>query len=211
MPTVTTFPNGQTLTSSALTDDSLFTILQPLTCGMIGLAVSDPARNYMVRKAWQTAGAPAWKIDENVISIQCTPKSNWYDKVRDVVSTANNDPTKVTTNIEYTRVWSVRFIGYGPGIFDMIRLIRTALLLSWTHDTLAQSNLYLMTELETPSRNPEQFEGQWWQRTDLGIELYEQVNETLVAPSIASVEIVVETKDGIQNDFVVDFPVVIAP
>lgn len=203
MPTVTTFPNGQVLTSSALTDNSMFALLQPLTCGMIGLAVSDPANNYMVRKAWQTAGAPAWKIDENIILIQCTPKSNWYDKVRDVVTTKNSD-ISVISNIEYTRVWSIRFIGYGPGIFDMIRLIRSALLLDWTHDTLALSNLYLMTEMETPSRNPEQFEGQWWERTDLGIELYEQVNEALVAPSIASVEVLIETKKGLQKDFVVD-------
>lgn len=203
MPTVTNFPNGQTLTSSALTDDQMFALWQPLTCDMLGLASIDPSRQFTVRKAWQSAGAPAWKIDENIISIRCTLTNNWYDKVRDVIATKNSD-VSVISNIEYTRVWSIRFIGYGPNIFDMIRLVRSALLLDWTHDTLAVSSLYVMTELGTPLRNPELFEGQYWERTDLEIELYEQVNETLIAPSIASVEILLETKEGIQKDFVVD-------
>jgi hypothetical protein len=203
MPTVTNFPNGQTLTSSALTDDQMFALWQPFTCDMLGLASTDPSRQFTVRQAWQSAGAPAWKIDENIISIRCTLESNWYDKVRDVITTKNSD-ISVISNIEYTRVWSIRFIGYGPNIFDMIRLVRSALLLDWTHDTLAVSSLYVMTELGTPVRNPELFEGQYWERTDLAIELYEQVNETLVAPSIASVEVLLETKDGIQKDFVIE-------
>lgn len=203
MPTTTTFPNGQILTSTAISDIEIFDLLQPVTCDMLGLATLDPARDYAVRRAWQKAGAPAWKITEDVISIRSTLTSNWYDKLRDVVTTKNSD-ISVISDIEYTRVWSIRFTGYGPGIFDKIRLIRSALLLDWTHDTLAVSNLYLMTNMDTPVRNPELFEGQWWDRTDLAIELYEQVNETLIAPSIASVEVLLETKEGLQKDFVVE-------
>lgn len=203
MPTTTTFPNGQILTSTAISDIEIFNLLQPITCDMLGLATLDPARDYAVRRAWQQAGAPAWKITENIISIRSTLTSNWYDKLRDVVTTKNSD-ISVISDIEYTRVWSIRFTGYGPDIFDKIRLIRSALLLDWTHDTLAVSNLYLMTNMDTPVRNPELFEGQWWERTDLAIELYEQVNETLIAPSIASVEVLLETKEGLQKDFVVE-------
>src|SRR5882762_2068569 len=170
MPTVTTFPNGQILTSSAISDIEIFRLLQPLTCDMLGLAALDPSRDFAVRRAWQQAGAPAWKITENVISIRSTLTANWYDQLRDVV-TARNDDTTIVSNIEYTRVWSIRFTGYGPVIFDKIRLIRSALLLDWTHDTLSLSNLYLMTNMDTPVRNPELFEGQWWDRTDLGIQL----------------------------------------
>ena len=53
MPTSTSYPNGQVLVSTALTVDQINKIIQPLTCGMIGV---NPADFSVVRVDWQSEG-----------------------------------------------------------------------------------------------------------------------------------------------------------
>ena len=200
--TQTTYPNGQVLTSSALTIPQIQAIFQAVTCTMLGIDASTPQSNYGVRTAWQTQGAPAWTITDDIVFIECTEDDGEYNKIRDSLLTTN-DNVSVTKNFEYTRIWRVMFVARGPNSFDNVRLIKSSLLLDFINDTLAASNLYLVTALGNGIRVPELVEGQWWERVDLAIQFYEQVNESIVIPSVASVEISTSDKNGVQSDIVV--------
>ena len=276
MTTSTTFANGQTLTSSALTEDQCAAIFQMLLCQMLGYVTlyplqtniaagnnvlnvgdtsnlqvgydvtdaniivgaqggaipdgtvitnltptsitmsnpavanvanatvyaSNPASNTAVRIAWNTDGAPAWSIGQDVLSIQVTEEDDHYNRIRDRWNTYNDSST-VTQNDEYTRAWRVSFVGRGPNAFDRIRIIKSAFMQDWTHDTLASSNLYLVPELTASQRSPELFEGQWWEVTTWHAKFYEQVNETLTVSTVASVEVIVENANGVVKDFTV--------
>jgi hypothetical protein len=259
--TTTTFPNNQTLVSSALTPEQITAIFQQLTCSTLGIwndnpvgfvsavlnniiAVSDstgmaigfevtssnipsdttitaisgnnvtlsnsvtatgtfiglfsnPAANTAVRTAWQKGGAPAWTIDQDVVSIQAIEEDNDYNKVRDMAAAPNNSTTLVI-EYEYTRAWRITWVFRGPNAFDHARILKSALLLDWTSDTLSASNLYVQPNERSTTRIPELFEGQWWERSDVSVLFYEQVNESTIVNSVVSVPVVVEDSNGVQ-------------
>jgi hypothetical protein len=200
--TVTVFPNGQVLTSSALTEAEINAIFQSLTCGMLGIPTGDPLNNTAVRIAWQQQGAPAWTIGTDVCSLRAVEEKNDYNLIRDL-SYVTKSSTLVTKKYEYTRVWKISFTLRGPNAFDHARLIKSALLLDWTHDSLSASNLYLLTDLETPLRVPELFEGKWWEVVDYYALFNEQVNESLDINSVSSVPIEISNSDGIQINTII--------
>lgn len=259
MPTITTFQNGQVLTSSALTDtqmDILFQLLMnqifgvvanlqlicnltinsnviatPLISANIGigfeviglgipilttiiditgqgnnylitlsneatlsgiqtLSFYDPEYNTRVRVSWQQKGAPGFGITDDVLFIRCVLEPTSYNVRDESWKVSSNDPTTVLKNREYTRQWRIAFVAYGPNGFDSVRLIRSMLLEDFPHDTLAASNLYLVPDTVTPDRNPELFEGEWWERIDWAAVFNEQVNETITIPNVASIPVI---------------------
>jgi hypothetical protein len=67
MPNSTTFPNGQTLVSSALSQNDLNKILQALTLQIFAIdPTTDPLAYSKVRVAWQ--GQPGWALSDDVCS-----------------------------------------------------------------------------------------------------------------------------------------------
>ncbi len=278
MPTVTTFPNGTQLNSSALTQNQLNIALQSLICQMLGInpgtmqpanitgsnqiqvadgsaisvgqsvvgwgipantivsAVagntviisnpalqsgssvsgygqgqygfggyggnssviiafgSDPMAFYKVRIGWQEEGQPAWQICDDICAIIATIADDPYNRIRDV-QFADNDETTLLQTTQYTRVWKVHLVLYGPNSFDNARLIKSCLFLGWVTDALANSNLYLITDVADPIRAPEEFEGQWWERSDIEFRLNENVLETITVQSVSSVEVIGVTSD----------------
>ena len=186
--TVTLWPDGSTLTSSALTSIAMSEIMQQLTAQMEGINPITQASAYeKVRLDWQTQGQPAYAITEDIAFLQCFEEDDQYNRIRDVqISTASNSTITLTTT--YQRVWRIKWTFYGPNSFDRARLIRTALFADVFHDALGQSDLYLVTDIAAPTRMPELINEQWWERSDFSIQLNEGVAETLTAPSMASVE-----------------------
>ena len=73
-------------------------------------------------------------------------------------------------------------------------------------ERLAQNNLWLQTDFDTPRRVPEQFANQYWERWFFRVRFNEFVTETLVQPTIGSVEIIIEDRTGILSDQVVELP-----
>jgi hypothetical protein len=63
--------------------------------------------------------------------------------------------------------------------------------------------MYLDTFIGTPSRNPELFQNQWWERTDFSARMNEHVTDTLTKQTMQSVEVTLETEHGIISDVVV--------
>jgi hypothetical protein len=201
----TTFPNGQTLTSSALSPDALLLILQTLTAQMLGfnpLTSSDVAYR-TVRLDWPQGGQPAWGINEDVVFLRAVEDDEEYSRIRDV-ALATSSISTVRQTITRSRTWRVHWTFYGPHSFDNARLISDAMLLDWTHDALAASKLYVVPEFPAPIYAPELYQGQWWKRTDIEIRLNEGITATVTTPSIASAEVLVYTD---QSDLVADLTI----
>ena len=201
MPTVSTFSNGQVLTSSALTQDDLNKLLQTLALSILGIdPATDPKAYSKVRVAWK--GVPAWRITDDICSIKTTEKESEYNLIRDRKIAADTSAA-VTVIDTYQRDWQAVFVLYGPTSFDHARLIKSALLSDGMHDTLAASTLYLIPELTATKRAPEFFQGQWWDRSDTTATFSEGVTESLVVDSIASAELLLYSERGLAADLTI--------
>lgn len=198
MPSSYTFPNGQTLSSSALAPADISQTIQALVVQIFGInPATDPLAYSKVRIGWILQ--PAFSITDDVCSIFVTERSDPYSKIRDL-SISPGATGFVTQTFSYTRVWDVIFTLYGPNSFDHARLIKSALLIDWTHDTLAASNLYLLTELAETRRIPEFFQSQPFERCDLTIALNEAVTETVSIDTLLSAEVIVDSSRGVEAD-----------
>lgn len=165
--------------------------------------LTDPQTNTLVRNVWQQEGAPAWGIEDNVAFVKCTAEpSHPYNLVRDEGITQNEDGS-VTQVREYTRVWRVHWSAYGPYCFGNLSLLRSALQLDVTIIPLTGYALYVMPDIQDPLFDRELFDGRWWPRSLMDALFYEQVTETITSNTVRSVELVVETKDGVALDFTV--------
>ena len=192
MPTTTPYPNGQALVSSALTPTQMNDIIQLLTCGMIGVNPPDPAQ---VRVDWQSEGQPfIARPGQDVCFISCVPFDVDYSKVRDRTFT-NTNPT-VTENWNYTRGWKVAWALYGPNSTDRARMIHSAVVfMDYFSDALSLSNLYPVSDPPQPTRMPEEFNAQWYERADFHVIMYEAITETIQDAVVTSVAVAVNTKD----------------
>lgn len=190
--TVITYPNGQVLTSTALTPQQMNTIMQPLTCGLIGINPPDFSK---VRVDWQTQGQPFQNVQNDVVYLQCMVHDVDYSRIRDV--TDRGDVWK------YNRGWRIAWQAYGPNATDNMRAIRSAAFLDYFNDVLSASNLFLINDPPEIVRLPEEINAQWWERADFHIDLYEFVTETITIGAVTSVEVVVENSGGVLADFTV--------
>ncbi|HLH04950.1 MAG TPA: hypothetical protein VKX25_19435 [Bryobacteraceae bacterium] len=192
MGTTSTFPNQQTLASTALTPDSLLTVLQKLVAQILGFnpTSNTDAAYSSVRVEWPEEGQPGFTIDSDYVFLRATEDDDDYAHLRDT-KYATNDQQSVRLTMTYIRVWRVHLTFYGPASFDHARLVADAMFLDWVHDALAASSLFLITDFARPVYAPERFQGQWWKRTDLELRFNERVVDTLILPSIASSEVLI--------------------
>jgi hypothetical protein len=186
-----TYPNGQVLTSTALTPNAISLIIQTLTYGMIGLPIPLPNTWQPVQIDWQTQGQPmALDPSKDVCYVACVTEDVQYNRVRDLTKSgigADNDP--LTETWVYTRGWKVSWLLYGPNSTDRARAIHSAFFMDWVNDSLELSNLYPVSEFAEPTRTPELINAQWWERADFSVSMYEQVTETIIDNVVTSLEI----------------------
>jgi hypothetical protein len=198
-------PGVGTLVSSALTDDQVQQIWQNLVLQCLGIVTDpaaegfDPLAYARVRTEFPEDGQPAWEIEEEVGFVAAFIEPDPYANIRDEGIDANDADSYTKTTI-YTRVWRVEMALYGPDSADRIRQIHSCMFLGFVHDTLAASNLYLQTDFPQPRRAPELYAKQWWPRWDFEVQMNEQVTETLVQPSMASVELIIVDATGVILD-----------
>ena len=159
------------------------------TASAATLLFTNPVANTAVRTVWQQTGAPAWGITDDVAFVRCVEESSAFaDFQRDQGITQTGQA--VTLTREYTRVWSVSWDAYGPNAFDNLRLLKSALLLEVTSEPLSASNLYVETDVPLTHYVPELQDGQWWARATFTAKFYEQVTETIVNATDASLQII---------------------
>jgi hypothetical protein len=127
-----------------------------------------------------------------------------WGKIRDVSNALGSD-TQTSQTFTYTRVWEVSFTFYGPNSFDRATLLRSVLIdLDFAYDFLAANQVYLITDTPAPRRQPEEFEKQWWERTDFKARFNELVTETTLVGSGSSVQILTYTENGQVSDITVN-------
>lgn len=198
MPTTSTFRNGLTLVSSALTQDEMNKLLQTLTLNVLGIDPdADPLAYSKVRIAWKTQ--PGFERGVDIVSIRATEKDGDYNRIRDR-KYADTELGSVRQTDTYTRIWEVAWGFYGPNGFDRARLLKSAMALDFTHDLLLASKVALVTKYPATTRAPELFEGEWWERCDLKLTFYELITEQLVVNSITSAEVLVYNERGLVAD-----------
>jgi hypothetical protein len=189
MPT-TTFANGNTLTSSALSQTDAEDALQALITSILG-AGTDP--NTGVRISWPTGGSPGWLITDEVCFLRATLSGERINRSRD--KNTSGTGASLTETVTYIRVWDIDLILYGPNSFDRARLIKSALFMDWVSTALAANSLAVVIDIEDPRRMPELFSGQWWERSDISFRMNELVTEISQVPAMVSVEVDLYTED----------------
>lgn len=200
-------PGVGPLVSTALTKDQLNVLWQDLVLRMLGVTPAGPTDNTaysLVRIEWPTDGQPDWPLAFDVCFVESTMEADSYDQIMERNVVPNDDSTYTLTTV-YTRVWRVRLVAYGPNSGDRLRQTKSCMTLDFAHDTLAESNLYLIFELGTPRRNPELFTNDWWERWDFSVRMNEQVTDTLVLPTMASVEVYIQDAVGNTSDRTITF------
>lgn len=195
----TTFPNGQTLTSTALTVQQINAVIQPLTCGALGVNPPDYAQ---VRIDWQSQGQPFIDLpNKDICFLSCIPQDVEYSRVRDQALSGTGPVTETWT---YTRGWRVAWTLYGPNSTDRARALHSAMVfMDYFATQLELSNLYVVPDTAEPVRVPEQFNAQWYERVDFHVLMYEAITETIQDTVVTSVETIVNTNVGQVADIVV--------
>jgi hypothetical protein len=186
MTVSTTYPNGQTLVSSALTPAQVSAIVQVLTCGVLGI---NPVDYSQVRVDWQTQGQPFVVTPaQDACFIACTPQDVNYSRVRDrQYGNALSGGAEETWT--YTKGWRIAWCFYGPNGEDHARAVRSAMFMDYANDQFNVNELYPISDPPEVTRTPENFNAQWYERADFYIDCYEQVTETIQDGAATSVEI----------------------
>ena len=199
MTTSTIYPNGQTLTSSALTQQAMQILMQNVTCGALGV---NPPDFKQVKVDWQQEGQPFTPLPSiDGCFLACTTVDKDYSRVRDQVFSGSGPVTETWT---YTRPWHIAWTLYGPNAVDRARQLHSTTFLDWFNDLLSTSNLYPLSDPPNPTYIPENFNAQWWPRSDFHLDLYEKVTETIQDGAVTSVEVSLNADDlGKVADFTV--------
>ena len=194
-----TFPNGLTLTSTALTPKALEVIVQGITAQILGFdPVANPAGAFdSVRVGWQGEGQPAWERTQDVCCVLCAAMNDPVSQFRDDTLVQNPDGS-LTDEMAFTQVWKVHFTLYGPNCYDHARLISSCMSFAWVHDLFAAQRLYAISRWERPQYVPENFAGQWWERADLEYFFNELALENMAAEAAESVPITLIKENGLE-------------
>ena len=200
MPTTTTYPNGQVLVSSALTQQQINVLVQKITCGMLGINPVDPIQ---VRVDWQAEGQPdVPRPSVDVCYISCITSATEYAQIaRDRTYTGSGP---VTENWNYTRDWLISWDLYGPNSADRVRQIHSAIFMDYFDEQFSLSNLFSVNSLPTPTRIPVEHNNQWYEHSHFHCDFYEAVSETIQDSIATSVEVKLNTDAGLAADFTVE-------
>jgi len=174
--------------------------------GASAASVVDPQAYFKSRIGWQPQGQPAFGITDDIVIVRCVPIDTDYSRMRNVIELPGHvDDTTVTEQDIFTRQWRTYWTFYGPNALDRARIVRSTLeKVPFAEAALAASNLYLQPSIAEPSRVPEEYQGEWWERADLHALFNEQVTELYTVNAVASVEVKLYSNEGNTADFTVE-------
>jgi hypothetical protein len=189
-------PKGATVTHVDVDGVSVTLSIAPQATTSTMVAFGADANVFtQVRVGFLTQGQPGYSRDADTSIIEANVVDEPYNRQRNE-RRARNDATTVGLTTEYIRCWEIKVVNYGPNSGDNARLIKSCLYLDWVHDIFASSGLYLVLDVPDPVRAPEKIAEQWWERSDLTVRYYEDIIETMIVPSIASLQIVLVPDTG---------------
>lgn len=154
-----------------------------LVTTLLGYDPTLTANASKVRQTWPTQGQPAWAITDDVAFIRVAPAPDPYTLAKNAAYSVAN-PTTANRNVQYTRVHEIQFTFYGPNGYNNADKVQAGLFAPASKEYMAKKNLYLMTDVDTPTRLPELYNEQWWDRTDFRASYYENVIRASTVPYI---------------------------
>jgi hypothetical protein len=177
--------------------------MQQLTCGAIGI---NPPNYAIVRDSWPVQGQPFTQLpNQDACYVSCVTADSEYSHIRDTaLSGAGTTDNPLTQTWVYTRQWRVSWVFYGPNCVDNARAVNSAFIfMDYFADVLSLQNLFPVSDPPEPTRVPEVFNGQWWNRADFYVDVYEQITETIQPGIVTSVEVKVYNANGQVADITV--------
>lgn len=157
-------------------------IFQLMVIEMLGFVATGSPADYSeaaytaVRVSWPTGGAPAWKVSDDVAFIRVTEDDDLINRQRDVEIT-DYDTNNVNEEVTYTRVMALHLVFYGPNSYDHAQTVRDEIFSSYYRGQLEAHKIYPLPDIVAPKRNPEPFQGQWWERVDMEIRFNEGISK----------------------------------
>lgn len=164
------------MADTILTITQIEDLFQSVTSQILG--TTDPSA---VRIGWPTDGAPGWEINQDVCFILVNFND---DPTNQQIETSYQtlDSNDATVNTTYTQGVRVSWTIYGPNSFNNAGLIRSSLVQENYRNILAASNVALVTAIPMPTRVPELFNSQWWERSSFYANFNELVNRQSSVP-----------------------------
>lgn len=166
---------------------------QEITCEMLGIDLSKKENQSKVRIAWPTGGAPGWKINDDICFLRITPVDDKLARELNICyDPVKNDEPYAKKQVGYTRVHKINWTLYGPNSYDNADVIRHMIFDFDYMKKFKEKNLFLITDVPMPTRLPEYYNGQWWERTDFSAAFNEGVTRESQIPYIKSAEIILK-------------------
>jgi len=182
--------------------EDIYLTLQELQKIFYDLFVSmfnDSPPQCSVRWSWPTQGAPAFGISDNIAFLKIYDTAGTMTVQREDKYSQESGTPNMSTG--YTRTLRLDCIFYGPSSWENATTIRNKMFWQEHHDTLAQSNIYLIPRFDPPRRVPELWQGQWYDRSDLSMSFNELVVVNREVPYIEKVPVGIYNNDGLQIEF----------
>ncbi|WP_061342955.1 phage neck terminator protein [Clostridium botulinum] len=162
---------------------------QEITCEMLDIDLSKKENRKKVRIAWPTGGAPGWKIQDDICFLRITPIDDAMTRELNICyDPVKNDEPYAKKKVGYTRVHKINWTLYGPNSYDNADIIRHLIFDNEYMNKFKKKNLFLITDVPMPTRLPEYYSGQWWERTDFSATFNEGVTRESKVPYITSTE-----------------------
>lgn len=172
-------------------------LMQSLIVSMLGWDLTIPSKVNDVRISWITGGAPAFSITDNKVFIRCYEEDHPYNKLREEELEDVISPPEFNMATGYTRIMRADFVLYGTESFENAQRIRDRIFYPDYKLTLAKEDVYLIPEIVSPKRLFEQYEGRWWERTDMSLRFNELIVKNVTVQKIDSMEVtILSGEDG---------------
>lgn len=177
-------------------------IIQPLFVRALGWDISSPDKSNDVRIGWQTEGAPAFGVNDNVVFITAVPVDNQINRQHDIL--LENSSSDLLQTKGFTRVMAINVIAYGSDCVSNLLTIKMAMFDDDYRYELAAEKIYLVTDVEEARRTPENFQGQWWERADMQLKFNELIIIEKQINSVDSVEVEANQENNDLTEFIIN-------
>lgn len=166
---------------------------QEITCKMLNIDLSKEENQDKVRIAWPTGGAPGWKINDDIVFLRITPIDDKLARELNICyDPVKNDEPYAKKKVGYTRVHKIDWTLYGPNSYDNADILRHMIFDTKYMKKFKEKNLFLITDVSMPTRLPELYNGQWWERTDFSATFNEGVTRESEVPYIKSANFILK-------------------
>ena len=177
------------MANQILTLKQIEDFFQNITSLMLGLDMTQQINQGKVRISWPTGGAPSWKITEDIIFLRITPIDDKMARQLNVIYNVDElDNSYLKKKIGYTRVHKIDWTLYGPNSYDNADIIRNLIFDFDYMSEFKEKNLFLITDVPMPTRLPELYNSQWWERTDFSATFNESVIREKQTPFITGTD-----------------------